>query len=112
MALSRPHHYDIYRDELALAYPGFGTALWNPSPGIYPPVEVGDVGFIRRGNFHRLFTALENKDHPSNSYCKPHYEPLLTNPGEIQHGLHAGPSTFESKGVSETSGGIQITVAG
>ena len=109
------HHCDIYRDELALAHPGFGTALWDPSPGIFPPVEVGDVGFISEGKFHRLFTALENKDHPSNtnSYCKPDdYEPLWTKRGDIPSAVHHGPYTIESKGVSETSGGIRITVAG
>ena len=115
MALSRPHHYDTYRELLVKAYPGFGTALWDPSPGNFPPVEVGDVGFISDGSFHRLFTALENKDHSSNttSYCVPdHYEPLWAKPGHIRRGVHTGPSIFQSQGVSVTSGGGQINVAG
>ncbi len=49
----------IFRDGLAIQYPTFGRALWQPDPGgIYDAVEVGDVGFIRHGYFTRLFNAL------------------------------------------------------
>ena len=59
-------HYDIFRDQLGIKYPAFGHALWEPNPGrLYSPVEVGDVGFIREGKFHRLFNALLPADHPS-----------------------------------------------
>jgi len=51
--------YDIFREQLGIRYPGYGHALWDPSPSNPDrPVEVGDVGFIRRGRFHRLFNAL------------------------------------------------------
>ena len=59
-------HYDIFRDQLDIKYPAFGHALWEPNPGrLYSPVEVGDVGFIREGKFHRVFNALLPADHPS-----------------------------------------------
>lgn len=58
-------HYGIFRQELAIAYPTYGNALWEPDPGgQYNAVEVGDVGFIRRGYFQRLFNVLLPKDHP------------------------------------------------
>ncbi|KAF8268448.1 hypothetical protein EI94DRAFT_1472612, partial [Lactarius quietus] len=45
-----------------------GHALWDTSPGDqYPPVEVGDVGFIRQGKFHRLFNTLYSETDPSNT---------------------------------------------
>ena len=48
-------HYGIFRQELAFAYPTYGNALWEPDPGgQYNAVEVGDVGFIRRGHFLAL----------------------------------------------------------
>jgi hypothetical protein len=59
-------HHDIFREELANAYPIYGHALWEPDPGDqYNAVEVGDVGFIRSGRFHRLFNVLHPKEHPS-----------------------------------------------
>ncbi|KAH8993659.1 hypothetical protein EDB83DRAFT_2211367, partial [Lactarius deliciosus] len=37
----------------------YGHALWDPDPGnLYPAVEVGDVGYIHEGKFHRLFNVL------------------------------------------------------
>ncbi|KAH9025323.1 hypothetical protein EDB84DRAFT_1613751 [Lactarius hengduanensis] len=52
-------HYDIFRHHLAIKFPAYGHALWDPDPGnLYPAVEVGDVGYIHEGKFHRLFNAL------------------------------------------------------
>ena len=68
-------HDVIFREELAKEHPIFGRALWEPDPGgQYNAVEVGDVGFIRSGRFHRLFNVLHPKDHPSHQH-KPHYVP-------------------------------------
>ena len=72
-------HYDIFRGQLAIKYPSYGHALWEPSPSkLYGPAEVGDVGFIREGQFHRLFNALLSVDHPSHKFGVPeHHEPLI-----------------------------------
>ncbi len=71
--------YDIYREELARKSPVFGHALWEPNPGgRYTAVEIGDVGFIREGYFHRLFNILLPKDHPSHQDGAPQqHEPLV-----------------------------------
>ncbi|KAH8982540.1 hypothetical protein EDB86DRAFT_328722 [Lactarius hatsudake] len=59
-------HYDIFRHHLATKYPAYGHALWEPSPGgRYPAVAVGDVGFTREGQFHRLFNVLLSPNDPS-----------------------------------------------
>jgi hypothetical protein len=57
-------HYDIYREQLANLH--HGTALWEPDPGgQYDKVSIGDVGYIRRGHFIRLFNVLLSEEHPS-----------------------------------------------
>jgi len=66
-------HYDIFRGQLAIKYPAYGHALWDPRP-----VEIGDVGFIREGQFHRLFNALLPEDHPSHcEFGVPSHHELL-----------------------------------
>jgi hypothetical protein len=71
--------YDIFREQLAIKYPSYGHALWGPSPrDPNIPVQVGDVGFVRRGKFHRLFNALLPADDPSHQRGVPEYhEPLV-----------------------------------
>jgi hypothetical protein len=97
--------YEIFREELAIKYPGYGHALWQPSPGgRYTAVQVGDVGFIREGYFHRLFNILLPADHESHRNGVPqNHEPLTlrisppTDPGTLP------ANHLRSKGVSDTS---------
>lgn len=59
---------NTFREELAIAYPNHGHALWDPDPGgLYDSVEVGDIGIIRDGYFYCLFNALHPRDHPSDT---------------------------------------------
>jgi len=73
--------YDIFRQQLLQAFPAYGHALWDPNPTRPDkPVEVGDVGFMRWGKFHRLFNALLSADHPSHELGVPEYHvPLVPN---------------------------------
>ena len=78
---------NIFREELAIRYPAHGHALWEPDPGgLYEAVEVGDVGFIRKGYFYRLFNALLPRDTPSDSdsFHGPRYPPQLK-PKNLRH---------------------------
>ena len=79
--------YEIFREQLAIKYPSYGHALWGPSPSNPDkPVQVGDVGFIRRGNFHRLFNALLPADDPFQERRVPEYhEPLVPNWSDHLH---------------------------
>ena len=86
--------YDIYREQLSIKYSTYGHALWQPSPSKpNNPVEIGDVGFIRNGKFHRLFNALLAADHPSHrTFGVPEYHvPLIPNPSE-----HIDLGTFKA----------------
>jgi hypothetical protein len=105
--------YDIFREELGMKYPALGHPLWEPSPGLYDSVEVGDVGFIRGGKFHRLFNVLFPADHPSQNFGVPEYhQPLELN---IQPHIYTNtlsPNDFCSMGVKVESGGLDIHALG
>jgi hypothetical protein len=78
--------HDIFREQLGTTFPSYGHALWNPSPWKPSiPVEVGDVGFIRKGKFHRLFNALCPKDSQTDN-VPDDYEQLVTNSNHITSG--------------------------
>ena len=106
--------YDIYREQLAIRHNAYGHALWEPSPGgRYTSVEIGDVGFIRQGYFHRLFNILLPEDHPSHQDGVPqHHEPLVlrmtspTNTGTLQ------PNIFRSYGLLDRSYDHQLGASG
>jgi hypothetical protein len=77
--------YEIFRDQLTTTYPTYGYPLWMPSPPRPDrPVEIGDVGFLRRGKFHRLFNVLLSADHPSQEYGVPEYYEQLV-PSLVDH---------------------------
>jgi hypothetical protein len=98
--------YDIFREELGLAYPAYGHALWQPSPGeSYAEVDIGDVGFIRGGYFRRLFNILLPEDHESHQDGVPqHHEPLiLTTSSPTNRGTLRQPNYFRSKAVLDRS---------
>jgi len=97
--------YDIFREELALKYSSYGYALWKPSPGgHYSAVEVGVVGFIHEGYFHRLFDILLPRDHPSHrDGVPPHHEPLELNIASPTYAGTLQPNHLRSNGVTDTS---------
>ncbi|KAH8991261.1 hypothetical protein EDB92DRAFT_687617 [Lactarius akahatsu] len=104
-------HYDTFRDLLGIKYPAFGHALWEPNPErLYSPVEVGDVGYIREGKFHRLFNALLPADHPSHQRFRvpEHYEPLRPSVADHIDGGTLSPTDFCSYGVTVASGGLDV----
>ncbi len=116
-------HYDTFRDQLAIAHPAFGHALWEPDPGEKDPaveigddpgeknpaVEIGDVGFIIHGKFHRLFNALLPADDPSHeeSNLPEHHEPLQPHMrNHISRGTLSANDIY-SYGVKVVSGGLE-----
>ncbi|KAI9456874.1 hypothetical protein BJY52DRAFT_536657 [Lactarius psammicola] len=96
-------HYDIFRHLLAMKFPAYGHALWEPNPGnLYPAVEVGDVGYIHQGKFRRLFNVLLPANHPSHcNFGVPEYHEQLTL--NIENHIEIGklsPHNFCSAGVT------------
>ena len=107
-------HYDIFRGHLATKYPAYGHALWEPSPPrLNSPVEIGDVGFIREGRFHRLFNALLSADHPSHTFGVPEYhEPLI--PKLSDHVIRGilSPSHYYSAGIDVAAAEVDVRAFG
>ncbi|KZT67306.1 hypothetical protein DAEQUDRAFT_404351 [Daedalea quercina L-15889] len=59
--------WDIFIKEMREKHSCYGTALWNPSPHLGSTngnVEIGDVGRIESGRFHRLFNTITGSTHP------------------------------------------------
>ena len=109
---------NIFREELGIRYPDHGHALWDPDPReLYNSVEVGDVGFIRRGYFYRLFNALLPRDPPSNLDTRddngPMYPPRLE-PKIPQHIRRDRDNLkdFHSKSVTMEHSGHNIYASG
>jgi hypothetical protein len=96
--------YDVFREELAIKHPAYGHALWVTSPGdIYSTVEVGDVGFIREGIFHRIFNVLLPDDHPSHeNFGVPEYHKPL----ELKIKTHIYTNTLDAN--SFLSRGVRV----
>ncbi|KAI0303225.1 hypothetical protein BC826DRAFT_890256, partial [Russula brevipes] len=93
----------------------YGHALWEPSPGdLYPTIEIGDVGFIRQGKFHRLFNALLPGDHPSHKdFGVPeHHEPLQLNMSRHIDTGTLSPNNFRSVGVTVMSSASEVFASG
>ena len=88
--------YDIFREQLSFKYPKYGHALWDPSPN--NPVNVGDVGFIRFGTFHRLFNALLSaEDQPD---VPEHYEQLVPRVSDHIHRSTLSSNHYCSDGIA------------
>ena len=96
-------HYDIFRHHLAIKFPAYGHALWDPDPGsLSPAVEVGDVGYIYEGKFHRLFNVLLPADDPSHrNFGVPEYhEQLILDIESHINSCNLSPNNFCSAKVT------------
>ena len=74
--------FNVYREQLSALCHGF--PLWNPKPPkkIYNKVSIGDVGYLYRGTFIRMFNVTLPWDNPLNrTLGNPDpYEPLDCGP--------------------------------
>jgi len=77
--------YDISFEPLPLKYPAFGHALWESNARKSDmPIQVGDVGVIRRAKFYRVFNALLPANDPSHVLGVPEYHGPLV-PSLLDH---------------------------
>ncbi|TFY54419.1 hypothetical protein EVJ58_g8874 [Rhodofomes roseus] len=56
--------WDAYARELVGM--GYGFPLWDPEPERHGEVHIGDVGFLVKGRFHRLFNPTLPAEHEVN----------------------------------------------
>ena len=94
-------HYDIFRHHIVKEFPAYGHALWEPGHGnLYPAVKVGDVGYIRRGKFRRLFNVLlPAEDESHERFGVPEYHEPLNVTEHIETGM-LSPMNFCSAKVT------------
>ena len=75
--------WNVYREQLLPLHHGY--ALWEPEPvkGFYDKVSIGDVGYVERGFFYRMFNVTLPWDNPSNNKFgedePEHYKPMDRN---------------------------------
>ncbi|KAF9785279.1 hypothetical protein BJ322DRAFT_1020835 [Thelephora terrestris] len=63
MAPKHPPHWDLYRDQMSLYQSESGHALWQTIPvADSKRIQPGDVGYVRKGRFHLLFSASLSPD--------------------------------------------------
>jgi hypothetical protein len=79
MSVNRPPN--IYREQLSSEYQGL--ALWDPKPveNLFekpPHVSIGDVGYLDRGAFIRIFNVKLSRDEQSSTLIEipEGYKPL------------------------------------
>ncbi|KAH9003548.1 hypothetical protein EDB86DRAFT_2799022 [Lactarius hatsudake] len=98
-------YYDTYRDQLASLY--HGHALWMPDPaGLYDRVQVGDVGYVKQGQFLRMFNALLPADDNAQVYGVPGgYVPLNMGPFNNIRALNLSHGDYCSNTVTVDRGG-------
>ncbi|KAI0743147.1 WD40 repeat-like protein [Daedaleopsis nitida] len=72
----RPLAWDIYANQLY--FHGYGYPLWLPDPDPSAcEVEIGDVGWVKKGGFMQLFNARKSEDDQPVPYGVPeHYTPF------------------------------------
>jgi len=108
-------HHHIYRDQLSIIKPSFGHALWDPAPdSVFGPAKVGDVGYVRKGRFFRLFNALLPADDPSHKETPPpeYHEPLIPNDPNHIAGETLNPNRYCSAGVNIAPAGRESLTTG
>ena len=71
-----PHAWDVYAEHLF--HHGHGLPLWLPEPDTTASeVQIGDVGWMKKGGLLQLFNAMKNEDNQPVRYGVPDdFEPF------------------------------------
>ncbi|KAI0312992.1 hypothetical protein OF83DRAFT_1086646 [Amylostereum chailletii] len=96
--------HEIYAEVLTGRKHGY--PLWNPSPtedlrnmspGSPKAIQLGDVGYVFRGSFHRLFNVHLPEQHDDQGKFLPEYfVPLDVSPLPLRRSTRPGPETISS----------------
>ena len=99
--------YETYAN--ALLTKGHGRPLWEPDPGEYAPVELGDVGYLCKGAFIKLFNASKAIDDPSNRLGLPRgHHPLRVRDILRQTPLAKVPECISSEGIRKKGAELAV----
>ncbi|EKM58841.1 uncharacterized protein PHACADRAFT_248938 [Phanerochaete carnosa HHB-10118-sp] len=107
-----PVPYTVYPSSLFCL--GLGYALWHPEPHETGEPQIGDVGYVSRGAFIRLFNINTSKEDYAVTFWDAPFEPTDTLPEGVFRAdrRHApiAPDQYRSRGVyrRETSGSVSV----
>ena len=73
----------VYAEELSSL--SLGVPLWFPEPTEAGEIQIGDVGFLEDGCFHRLFNITVPEEHPWNRLGVPDGFRPINIPPHLQH---------------------------
>ena len=94
----------------ALVTKGNGYPLWQPDPGEYAPVDLGDVGCIYEGAFVKLFNVSKDIHDRSNRLGLPFgHSPLDIGDILYKTPLPKAPEYISSDGVSKKGVDLSVT---
>ncbi|KIM76680.1 hypothetical protein PILCRDRAFT_12564 [Piloderma croceum F 1598] len=100
--------YETYAN--ALITKGHGHPLWEPDPGEYAPVDLGDVGYLRKGAFVKLFNASKDiYDYSNRSGLPRGHRPLFIRDILRQTPLAKAPEYISSEGVQKKGAELAVT---
>ena len=88
----------VYAEQLGSL--SLGHPLWFPNPTATGEVQIGDVGFLEDGSFHRLFNVMVEPDHEWNRLGPPPDFTPVKIPTHLRHhmeeymhpGIHSSSS--------------------
>jgi hypothetical protein len=100
--------YETYAS--ALIMKGHGHPLWEPDPGQYAPVDIGDVGYLHEGAFVKLFNISKDIHDWSNRLGLPRgHTPFHVGDILPKSPLPKAPEYISSEGVCDKGADLRIT---
>ncbi|OCH93175.1 hypothetical protein OBBRIDRAFT_832829 [Obba rivulosa] len=89
-----------------------GLPVWNPDPDVEGEVRIGDVGYMHRGTFCRVFNAMSDPTDPDNAECRlPQDFVKLDIPDKLKfynpRAIHAGAVCSKSVQALKLSGELK-----
>jgi hypothetical protein len=100
--------YETYAN--ALITKGYGHPLWEPDPGEFAPVDIGDVGYLEKGTFIKLFNASKDEGNWSNRLGLPRgHSPLPVGDIIRKTPLPKAPEYISSEGVRKQGAALNVT---
>ena len=100
---------EVYSKELNSL--SLGCPLWFPEPTDSGEIQIGDVGFVRDGGFHRLFNITVSGDHGWNRLGVPEAFAPIDIPAHLRQRTpkYLGPGPHSSRSVRTLAVGPNIT---
>ncbi|KAJ3535821.1 hypothetical protein NM688_g6924 [Phlebia brevispora] len=91
----------------------YGHPLWYPDPISSGEPQLGDIGYLNNGRFHRIFNIMVEKDHPWNRRhgVPDDFVPVrLPEAHIVEEPRYLTPNVFKSCSIKTTKIGVQTSI--